>query len=144
MLLLRVLPTRAGFLRPIDLVILPVGAIVAFVVVVPILIATMASGYAVGFLLSELGAPDVVFSAVVLVIGVGGAVVLSFFVLLRISRRLPPSTRAVVFDEDEVEGHPAPRRDRDPDADAAMLAHELQQADAALAPPDESQLSGPR
>jgi hypothetical protein len=138
LLLLRVVPTRDGFVRPVDLVILSAVLLVGFVVVVPILVATIAIAYAVGFLLHGLGAPDVIFGLVILVFGFGGACVLSFVALLRISRRLPAAIRAIVYEEDDAP-EPAPISRRDPDADRSTLVDRLGRADAALAPADESQ-----
>ena len=86
--------------RIIDIVILPIGAVVAFLVCIPIWILTILAAAAVGSALVALGAPEGVRDFVA-VAGIGGGLVLSFVALLRIYRRVPAGIRSWVTPEDE-------------------------------------------
>ena len=89
--------------RIIDIVVLPIGAVVAFFVCIPLWILTIAAGAIVGSTLVALGAPDVI-GTICSILGIGGGLALSFVVLLRIYRRLPAGMRGWVTPDDEGEG----------------------------------------
>ena len=94
LLLLPVVPTTGGFVRPIEIVAWPILIVAALFVCIPILIVTILAAVVVAALLAALGVPGAILAAVLLV-GFGGGLVLSFVALLRISRRLPSSIRAL-------------------------------------------------
>ena len=134
-LLLTPIPTTTT--RPIDMIILPVGIVVAVVVCLPILAGTLLAGAVVGLGLETLGAPGAV-TAVPGLVGLIGGLALGFIVLLRIYRRLPRRMRSWVIpeDEDPVGVAGVLPLGRDPDRDDGTLRDRVAAADATLAADD--------
>ncbi len=132
--------------RIIDIVILPIGAFLAFVVCIPIWVLSILAAAVVGSGLVALGAPEAIRDFLGIV-GIVGGLVLSFVALVRIYRRVPAGIRSWVTPDEE---RPAPRvshrrrtstaarnAPNDPeqlDAITAPLEERLTAADAALAP----------
>ena len=132
--------------RIIDIVILPIGAFVAFVVCIPIWVLSILAAAVVGSGLVAVGAPEEV-RDVIGIVGIGGGIVLSFVALVRIYRRVPAGIRSWVTPDDERRGLPASTVEKDLhsarnapdepeplDAITAPLEERLTAADAALAP----------
>ena len=119
--------------RLIDILMIVVGVPVALVICLPILALTLLAGIPIGFALGELGVPDTIIGIVGLGVFAAG-LGLCFFVLLKLSKRLPNAVRAFAFQEDEPESGSAPVLRRDPNADDGTLHARLAAADAALAP----------
>ena len=119
--------------RIIDIVILPIGAFVAFFVCIPIWILTILAGAAVGSVLAALGAPEGIRS-VFTFLGIGGGIVLSFVALLRIYRRLPAGIRGWVTPDDD--DTPDVESTRDPAADPFTVNQRVARLDASLTPSD--------
>jgi hypothetical protein len=118
--------------RPIDIVVLFIGIPIALVVCLPILVVTVIAALPLGFLLDEVGAPEVIRAAYGLgAFGVG--LMLCFLVLRRLYRRVPPLVRRLIS-EPEVETEPrTPVLGPDPDADPETFHDRVTAADAALA-----------
>ena len=131
-------PVPGTDLRLIDMVVLPIGMVVAMVVCLPILLGCTALGAAVALALEAIGAPSAV-AAVPGLLGFGVGLVLSFVVLLRLYRRLPASIRALVTPDDDedrgtsLDGPPA-SSGSGPDT-GRSLEERIAIADAALAAP---------
>jgi hypothetical protein len=134
---LLLLPLTTEGVRLIDLVIVPIGAVVAFFVCIPILIVTTLAGGVVGYLLDGLGVPYGI-SGLFGLAGFVGGLALAFVVLVRLYRRLPKRIRSWVIAEDEpsVAGASALPFGRDPDADDATLHSRIANADTSLAARD--------
>jgi len=128
--------TETG-VRIIDVVILPIGAVVAFFVCIPILIVTTLLGAVIGVALNGLGVPQTV-SGLVGLAGFVGGLALGFVVLVRLYRRLPTRIRSWVTPKDAEPGEVASALPfgRDSAADAATLHRRIASADAALAVAD--------
>jgi hypothetical protein len=130
--------------RIIDIVILPIGAIVAFVVCIPIWVLSILAAAVVGSALVALGAPEEVRDTLGAV-GIVGGLVLSFVALVRIYRRVPAGIRSWVTPDEErrprasaIENdlhaaRNAPNEPEELDAITATLEERLTAADAALA-----------
>jgi len=86
-------------LRIVDTFYILAGFVVAVVVCLPILVVTTIGAYLVTLVLAAIGVNATVQGALILVLGFGGGLVLGFLVLVRISRRVPGSVRALVNDE---------------------------------------------
>ena len=133
-MLLTPVPFALTGARVVDLVILPVGAVVAFFVCIPILILTTIVGAAIGVALDGLGVPQGI-SGLFGLGGFIGGLALGFVVLLRLYRRLPAALRSWVTPT-TVASDPGPTAlpfRRDPDADVASLHTRIATADATLA-----------
>lgn len=132
---LLLLPLPPNGVRIIDIVILPVGAVVALLVCIPILIGSALAVVAVGALLSAVGAPEAIRGLAGIVL-FGGALVLCFVVLLRLYRRLPVGIRSWITPADEDDDQGIPVLGKDPEADDATFAERIAVADATLAQGD--------
>lgn len=132
---LLLLPLTPDGVRIVDIVVLPVGAVVALFVCIPILIGAALAVVALGALLSAIGAPDAIRGLAGIVL-FGGALVLCFVVLLRLYRRLPVGIRSWVTPADEDDDRGSPALGKDPDADDATIAERIAVADATLAQGD--------
>ena len=132
--------------RIIDIVILPIGAFVAFVVCIPIWVLSILATAAVGSGLVALGAPEGMRDFLGIV-GIGGGLQLSFIALVRIYRRVPAGIRSWVTADEErqearasaIETDPhaarnAPDNPEEIDAITGTLEERLTAADAALGP----------
>ncbi len=123
-------------LRVIDWLFLAVGIAVIFVV--------MAIAFALIYLLAALGVRGNLYG--ILVVGAGVSAVLAIPAMVIVRRRLPPEAEALLEAEDDgadelaEDATPAIFGVGDPNAGSGNFAG----VDAALAPPDESRLSGPR
>src|SRR4026207_1064208 len=84
--------------RLIDIVVIPIGGVVAFFVCIPILVVTTIAGWAVGRLRGGIGIPMAIAGLFGLAGFVGG-LALGFIVLLRLYRRLPAGIRSWVTPE---------------------------------------------
>jgi hypothetical protein len=127
------LPVPSADMRVVDLVVLPVAALIAIVVAIPILIVTTVAAYGLFSGLTAVGVPQATASAVIPILGFGGGLVVVAVVLLRISRRLPAAIRSLVYEDDAEEPAIRPRAG-DPDADPTTFVERVAAADATLAP----------
>lgn len=119
-------------IRPVDMIALPIGVIVAFFVCIPIWTVTMLVAAVVASNLERLGVGDDLGRGV-MVLGIVIGLALSAIVLRRIWRRVPSAIRAFAFEEEAG----APREaasiiQRDPRADTDTVADRLAAADATL------------
>jgi hypothetical protein len=130
-------PITTTGVRVIDSIVLFVGVVVAVVVCIPILILTLAAAYVIAQVLSALGVPDAIGGVVIIVLGVGGGLVIGFFVLLRVSRGLPGRVRDILYEADQPEPDPVSETAlgrHDPEEDRATFIDRVAAADAAIAP----------
>ena len=118
--------------RIVDILILPIGAVVAFFVCIPLWILTIAAGAIAGSTLVALGAPDWV-GAICSFVGIGGGLALSFVVLLQIYRRVPAGIRSWVTPDDAVADGRTMDDPEASDADSPSLEDRIGAADARLA-----------
>ena len=77
-------------MRVIDSLYLLVGLVVAFVVCIPILTATMLIAWSIASIMGVLGVPQAAQGLVILFLGIGGGLAAGFDVLVRISSGFRP------------------------------------------------------
>ena len=129
---LLLVPLPPDGIRPVDMIALPIGVIVAFFVCIPIWIVTMLIAAVVASNLERLGLGDDLGRGV-MIVGIVTGLALSAIVLVRIWRRVPSAIRAFVFEEEAgAPREPAWIIQRDPRADTDSVADRLAAADATL------------